>query len=98
MQAVPRPLAAKTPSLQLLLLHTVSSQVPQQPFAMVVVKNPSENRLAMAKPPPKKLEPQVADKINAERKEGWNSECSSRRILSDLATYSSDAQQIFSLN
>jgi len=26
----------------------------------------------MAKPPPKKLDPQVADKINAERKKGWN--------------------------
>jgi len=39
---------------------------------MVVVKSPSENRLAMAKPPPKKLDPQVADRINAERKKGWN--------------------------
>ncbi|KAF2813944.1 uncharacterized protein BDZ99DRAFT_516573 [Mytilinidion resinicola] len=39
---------------------------------MVVVKSPSENRLAMAKPPPKKLDPQVAGKVNAERKKGWN--------------------------
>jgi len=39
---------------------------------MVVVKSPSENRLAMAKPPPKKLDPQEADRINAERKKGWN--------------------------
>jgi hypothetical protein len=39
---------------------------------MVVVKSPSENRVAMAKPPPKKLDPQEAGKINAERKKGWN--------------------------
>jgi len=39
---------------------------------MVVVKNPSENRLAMAKPPPKKLGPQDAGRLNAERKRGWN--------------------------
>lgn len=54
---------------------------------MAVVKNPSENRLAMAKPPPKKLDPQTADKINAERKKGWNSECLSRQISIDSVTY-----------
>ncbi|KAF2790451.1 hypothetical protein K505DRAFT_364724 [Melanomma pulvis-pyrius CBS 109.77] len=26
----------------------------------------------MAQPPPKKLDPQVADRINTERKKGWN--------------------------
>jgi hypothetical protein len=41
---------------------------------MAVVIKPTENRLAMAKPPPKKLDEREANKINEGRKQGWNSE------------------------
>jgi hypothetical protein len=41
---------------------------------MAVVIKPNENRLAMAKPPPKKLDEREAGRINEERKKGWNSE------------------------
>ncbi|KAH3962483.1 hypothetical protein HBI25_161050 [Parastagonospora nodorum] len=39
---------------------------------MAVVITPTENRLAMAKPPPKKLDEREANKINEGRKQGWN--------------------------
>jgi hypothetical protein len=41
---------------------------------MAIVIKPTENRLAMAKPPPKKLDERVASRINEERKQGWSSE------------------------
>jgi hypothetical protein len=41
---------------------------------MAVVIKPTENRLAMAKPPPDKLDKGTAGKINEERKKRYNSE------------------------
>lgn len=41
---------------------------------MAVVIQPTENRLAMAKPPPKKLDEREASRISEGRKQGWNSE------------------------
>lgn len=41
---------------------------------MAVVITPPENRLAMAKKPPNKLDAEVAGRVNEERKKGWNSE------------------------
>jgi hypothetical protein len=43
---------------------------------MAVVIKPAENRLAMAKPPPRKLDAHEAGQISDARKKGWNSKCS----------------------
>lgn len=43
---------------------------------MAVVIEPTENRLAMAKPAPKKLDPQEANQISDARKMGWKGESS----------------------
>jgi hypothetical protein len=54
---------------------------------MVVVRFPSENRSAMAKPAPTKLDPQVANKVKEERKKEWSSKCSPRSISLDKNHY-----------
>jgi hypothetical protein len=55
---------------------------------MAVVITPAENRLAMAKRPPNKLDAEVAERVNEERKRGWNSEWAYDRRPDYSETYS----------
>ncbi|KAF1917475.1 hypothetical protein BDU57DRAFT_513758 [Ampelomyces quisqualis] len=51
---------------------------------MAVVIETPENRLAMAKPPPKKLDAQEAGKISEERRNNRPGECLSQRTCFDI--------------
>jgi hypothetical protein len=53
---------------------------------MAVVIEPSENRAAMAKPPPKKLDAQIAGKISKEEEKEWSSKFSHNSFVTILPT------------